>query len=170
MKVLSILGVCSSLLTIGFNTPVSIAQDYESDVKIEENKTTCQQVTEEEIASLFDRWNESLSTRNPENVAANYAENAILLATLSNTPRLNREQKIDYFQEFLQNEPMGTIDQRMIFVGCNTAVDAGLYTFTFATTGEEVKARYSYTYSWDGSQWLITSHHSSILPETENQD
>jgi hypothetical protein len=44
-------------------------------------------------------------------------------------------------------------------------VDAGLYTFTFARTGAVVKARYTYTYHWDGTQWLITSHHSSVMPE-----
>jgi hypothetical protein len=44
-------------------------------------------------------------------------------------------------------------------------VDAGLYTFTFAKTGDVVKARYTYTYRWNGSEWLITSHHSSAMPE-----
>jgi hypothetical protein len=54
---------------------------------------------------------------------------------------------------------------RFVEIGCNSAVDAGLYTFTFAKTGDVVKARYSYTYRWDGSTWLITSHHSSAMPE-----
>ena len=40
---------------------------------------------------------------------------------------------------------------RFIEIGCNTAVDAGLYTFTFAKTGEEVSGRYSFTYRWNGS-------------------
>ena len=54
---------------------------------------------------------------------------------------------------------------RNIELGCNTAWDAGLYTFTFAKTGKVVHGRYTYTYRWDGSQWLITSHHSSAMPE-----
>ena len=54
---------------------------------------------------------------------------------------------------------------RHIQIGCNTALDAGLYTFTMGKTGKEVKARYSYTYRWDGKEWLITSHHSSAMPE-----
>ena len=56
---------------------------------------------------------------------------------------------------------------RYIEVGCNSALDAGLYTFTFAKTGTVVSGRYSYSYRWDGSQWLITSHHSSAMPEAK---
>ena len=56
-------------------------------------------------------------------------------------------------------------DLRVVELGCNTALDAGLYTFTFAKTGASVSGRYSYTYRWDGAKWLITSHHSSVMPE-----
>jgi hypothetical protein len=37
-------------------------------------------------------------------------------------------------------------DSRVIEVDCNTAIDSGLDTFTFAKTGAVVKARYTYTY------------------------
>ena len=91
----------------------------------------CKPTSEKKIAALFDRWNESLETGDPHKVVANYAEDAILLATVSNQPKLN----------------------------------AGLYTFTFGLTGQAVPARYTFTYRWDGSTWLITSHHSSAMPE-----
>lgn len=125
----------------------------------------CQPVTESEVAALFERWNQSLQTGDAHAVVANYAEHSILLPTVSNTPRLTRAQKEDYFHHFLQNKPAGTIDLRQIHMGCNMAVDAGLYTFTFGTTGKQVRARYSYSYAWNGKDWLITSHHSSAMPE-----
>ncbi|MGH6638640.1 MAG: SgcJ/EcaC family oxidoreductase [Polaromonas sp.] len=125
----------------------------------------CKTTSVQEIAALFDRWNQSLQTGDPHKVVANYAEKSVLLPTVSNTPRLNAAQKKDYFEHFLENKPFGRIDSRTIEIGCTTAVDAGLYTFTFAKTGAVVKARYTYTYKWDGSQWLITSHHSSAMPE-----
>lgn len=126
---------------------------------------TCTATSEQEIAALFDRWNQSLQTGDPRKVVENYAEKSVLLPTVSNTPRLNAAQKQDYFEHFLQDKPFGRIDSRTIEIGCTTAVDAGLYTFTFAKTGTVVKARYTYTYKWNGSRWLITSHHSSAMPE-----
>ncbi|CAM3800395.1 SgcJ/EcaC family oxidoreductase [Polaromonas hydrogenivorans] len=125
----------------------------------------CRASNEQEIAALFDRWNRSLQTGDPHQVVANYADRSILLPTVSNQPRLTAAEKEDYFHHFLENKPVGKIDSRTIEMGCNTAVDAGLYTFTFGTTGAQVKARYTYTYRWDGKQWLITSHHSSAMPE-----
>ncbi|MBM3245369.1 MAG: SgcJ/EcaC family oxidoreductase [Candidatus Omnitrophica bacterium] len=122
-------------------------------------------VGEAEIAALFDRWNQALQTGDPRRVTALYAEKSILLPTLSNKPRLTPAEKEDYFRHFLEKRPFGVIDMREIEVGADMAVDSGLYTFTFAKTGEVVKARYSFTYRWDGSQWLIASHHSSVMPE-----
>lgn len=125
----------------------------------------CQPVSEAQVAALFDRWNQSLQSGDAQQVVANYAEYSILLPTVSNTPRLTPAEKADYFQHFLHNKPRGVIDRRHIETGCNWALDAGLYTFTFATTGQQVKARYSFTWRWDGQQWLISSHHSSAMPE-----
>lgn len=127
----------------------------------------CKATSEQEISALFDRWNRSLQTGDPHQVVGNYAERSVLLPTVSNKPRLTPSEKEDYFHHFLENKPQGRIDSRTIEIGCNTAVDAGLYTFTFGATGTQVKARYTYTYKWDGQQWLITSHHSSAMPEKE---
>jgi uncharacterized protein (TIGR02246 family) len=128
----------------------------------------CKQTSERKIEALFDRWNASLQTGDPHTVvAANYAEDSILLPTVSNQPRLTPAEQEDYFEHFLVDEPYGKIDLRRIYLGCNMAVDAGLYTFTFARTGAVVPARFTFTYRWDGSRWLITSHHSSVLPEQE---
>ena len=128
---------------------------------------SCKATTEQEIGSLFDRWNQSLQTGDPNKVVANYAERSILLATVSNKPRLTPAEKEDYFHHFLEDRPSGKIDLRFVEIGCNTAMDAGLYTFTFARTGAVVSGRYSYTYRWNGSTWLITSHHSSVMPEKQ---
>jgi len=125
----------------------------------------CKTVDAKEIGALFERWNRSLQTGDAHAVVANYAARSILLPTVSNKPRVTAAEKLDYFEHFLENKPSGTIDFSFIDIGCNSALDAGLYTFVLAKTGAKVAARYSFTYAWDGKQWLITSHHSSKMPE-----
>lgn len=127
----------------------------------------CIPTSEREIAALFERWNGSLQTGDAHKVVANYAMNSILLPTLSNTPRVTPAAQEEYFHHFLENQPSGHIDWRQIKIDCTTAVDIGLYTFTFRKTGGELKARYTFTYKWDGRQWLITTHHSSAMPEKQ---
>jgi uncharacterized protein (TIGR02246 family) len=125
----------------------------------------CAPISEQQVVSLFDRWNASLETKDPHKVFENYAPSSVLLPTLSNKLRFTAVEKEDYFEHFLANGPSGKIDQRFIKLGCNVAPDAGIYTFSFSKTGAVVKARYSYTYEYANGQWLISSHHSSVMPE-----
>lgn len=94
-------------------------------------------------------------------MVANYAPESILLPALSNKVRVTAAEKEDYFRHFLEDKPVGTIDYRHIQSGCNTAVDAGLYTFTFKKMGRKAGGRYSFNYQWNGKEWLIAKHHSS---------
>ena len=132
--------------------------------EVPQHTEVCVAASDQDIAALFDRWNESLKTGDPRKVVDHYATKSVLLATVSSKPRFTRSEKEDYFHHFLQNQPEGRIDSRTIELDCNTAIDEGLYSFTFKKTGATVKARYSFTYKWDGIRWLITSHHSSKLP------
>lgn len=155
---------CSVVVFVFALAGCAMTQDSSKNDQIS-HAENCKRTSEQEIAALFDRWNRSLQTGDPNSVVANYAEQSILLPTVSNQPRLTSAEKKDYFRYFLVNGPSGKVDLRHIELGCNSAVDSGLYTFTFAKTGDVVPARYTYTYRWDGSQWLITSHHSSAMPE-----
>ena len=128
--------------------------------------TECTPITKTQVEHLFDRWNASLSTLDPEKVVENYAADALLLPTLSNKPRLTQKERAEYFAEFLQKHPKGEIDSRTIKLGCNDAIDTGIYTFTLKD-GTKVPARYTFTYEFKNGKWLISSHHSSAMPERE---
>jgi uncharacterized protein (TIGR02246 family) len=124
----------------------------------------CNPPLKSEIAALFDRWNASLRTGDPKKVVANYAPYSVLLPTVSNRARFTAAEKEDYFHHFLERKPEGRIDDRVIEVDCNSATDSGLYTFRFVD-GSSVRARYSFSYKRVGNDWLISSHHSSGMPE-----
>lgn len=126
--------------------------------------TDCVFITEQEVAALFERWNDSLQTRDPEQVAKNYSKSAVLLPTVSDVPRQGHEAIEDYFHHFLAKAPAGKIDDRFIKIGCNSVQDVGLYTFKF-DDGREVQARYSFVYEYEDGRWVISHHHSSMMPE-----
>jgi uncharacterized protein (TIGR02246 family) len=128
----------------------------------------CAAVSKEQVAALFDRWNASLQTKNPDEVVKNYAEGAVLLPTVSNKPRTTPQEIRDYFVHFLEKSPKGVINTRTIHLGCNDAFDVGTYTFTvMGPDGKpsEVAARYSFVYELKDGKWLIAHHHSSAMPE-----
>lgn len=141
-----------------------IAGVLTSSAAFAQDSTSCVKMTEKEVAGMFDRWNDSLKTGDAKTVSQNYLSDAVLLPTLSNKARLTDEERIDYFNQFLAKKPVGHIDSRTIRIGCNKAIDTGTYTFTFGD-GSKAAARYTFTYAWDGQKWLISSHHSSAMPE-----
>ena len=149
------------LLILGnlFFAPMALAESHTQEV--------CSPITENDVAHLFDRWNNTLKSKNLDNILANYAHDAILLPTLSNTPRVTPEERREYFVDFLKKNPVGHIDQRVIRMGCDWATDSGIYTFTLSSHDktEQAKARYSYVYEYIDGKWLIIAHHSSLLPE-----
>lgn len=117
-----------------------------------------------DIASLFDEWNNALQTGNPKNVSALYEYNSILLPTLSNKVRHNHEEIEDYFIHFLAKKPVGQIDEANIRTYGQIAINSGIYTFTFED-GSKAQARFSFVYRWSGTRWMIIEHHSSQMPE-----
>ncbi|WP_161963822.1 SgcJ/EcaC family oxidoreductase [Xanthomonas arboricola] len=91
---------------------------------------------EREVAALFDTWNAALATGNPHKVADLYAPDGVLLPTVSNEVRASREQIENYFEMFLTKKPKGVINYRTVRVlDDDSAVDAGVYTFTLTDKG-----------------------------------
>ena len=127
----------------------------------------CANIDQAHVAALFETWNDTLRTGTPAKVAALYADDAVLLPTLSNTPRYTTAARIDYFKHFMARHPVGHVDERRIALGCNMVLDSGLYTFFF-DDGTHVAARFSFAYVFDGARWRIASHHSSAMPEGDD--
>lgn len=160
MKVFHTVGLSFKLMATSFFPAVFARTD---------TTMSCKNITQKEVAALFDRWNASLATLDPAKVTKNYSEDAVLLPTVSNKPRTNHMDIQDYFAHFLQKKPIGKIDQSYIKIGCNTVSDTGIYTFKLTDdkgVAKDVQARYSFVYDIqpDG-QWLIEHHHSSVMPE-----
>lgn len=124
----------------------------------------CQQLQTEQVEALFEKWEASIRSGIPEDVVRNYTKDSILIPTLSNEIRDSDKSRESYFRKFLKKKPSAKINYRKINTGCNFATDSGIYTFTL-NNKEALKARYTFTYKRVGNEWLISSHHSSMMPE-----
>ena len=121
-------------------------------------------MTEDEVKGLFTLWNNALQSGNPKQVTALYAEDAVLLPTISNRIRSNPDAIEAYFVDFLARSPQGRLDQSHIRIFETLAVHSGIYTFSFAD-GSQVQARFTYLYQSSDNDWKIIEHHSSAMPE-----
>lgn len=128
-------------------------------------------LTTDQVRQLFDLWSDALMTLDPDVVTRRYSSDAVLLPTMSNTPRTDYDSIKDYFVHFLENEPQGLILESHVTVGDSWCSDVGIYEFTMGTTGDAVKARYSFVYVCDeDGEWKISHHHSSQMPEATKSD
>ncbi len=120
------------------------------------------------IHSLFDQWNEALKSGYPENVAALYAPDAILLPTVSNQVRHNSSEIADYFAHFLLSRPTGKILESNVRIFGDHAINSGVYEFTLSPVDKPssvIQARFTFVYRKTGEEWQIVEHHSSRMPE-----
>jgi uncharacterized protein (TIGR02246 family) len=118
-----------------------------------------------EIFEQFEEWNRALESGDPARVAGLYAEEAVLLPTLSDSVRTTPEQIRDYFVHFLSRRPSGRIDRSHVRLFDDLAINSGVYTFRFMAGGE-ARARFTFVYRRIGDRWRIVEHHSSLMPET----
>jgi uncharacterized protein (TIGR02246 family) len=130
-----------------------------------EAKKVGPQIKESEVKGLFKLWNDALATLDSDSVAMRYAKNAVLLPTVSDTPRTNYNAIKDYFDGFLLKQPQGEILESFVTIGDGWCKDVGIYEFTMGATGSKVKGRYSFVYVYEDGIWKISHHHSSVMPE-----
>ena len=126
------------------------------------------------VGTLFQQWADQVHRGDPEAVADLYAPDALLLPTLSPRSRASHAAIADYFSGFTARHPLAEVVERTVFPACNEFIDAGLYRFRFGPeqlagagrngNSEVLEARYTLVYQFNGQQWQLLHHHSSLLP------
>jgi uncharacterized protein (TIGR02246 family) len=126
-----------------------------------------------DIAALLDRWNATVLTAHPDKMTRLYAHDGGLVPPNGGPPRFGYSAIRDYFVYALQGQPRIEVNSRGIRVGCNSAVDTGIYTVSVLSkaapgTRETEQMRYSIVYGWRSGGWLIEHHHASRLIDAED--
>jgi uncharacterized protein (TIGR02246 family) len=155
----------AALAVVATATP-ALAKDHR---KHKMAKMSCAAATQADVEGLFGKFNSAWATKDPAIVTKLFARDAVLLATVSNTPRTDPAAIQDYFVSFLKGSPVGTVNSSTVKIGCNEAYRVGTWTVTLTNpeTGakQDVKARFSFIYGLEDGQWKIRHLHSSMMPE-----
>lgn len=117
------------------------------------------------------QWKDALATSPPENPEALvllYTDDAVLWGTLSKKPSKGSKAIRAYFTKALADLPNLRVSFKApeIRIHGNVAINTGTYTLIYKKDGEKkaLPARYSFTLIRQGKKWLITDHHSSVMP------
>lgn len=123
----------------------------------------------QEIKSAIAQWANAFSMPKAVDICSLYAEDAVLMGTLSpfyrNTPELIKE----YFDcLFHQLERSVEIRDMFVQVYGDTATCSGLYTFHWKSHDEQrvnLEARFTFVLVRQPERWMIVHQHSSALPK-----
>lgn len=126
----------------------------------------CTPITWDQVAGLFERWNHSFAGHDPEQVAGNYARDALLLPAFADAPRAGRDAIRDYYAALLPLRPRARVVQRTIKTRCNLALDAGVLSLRLTDSGgveSVVPLQYSFVYEYRDGRWQIAHDHASVI-------
>ena len=115
-------------------------------------------------SELLQEWTSAVKSGDPKQVTSLYRDDGILLGTLSNKERVGHELILEYFENLLKSPVEVQIVSENPHVLESAAVNTGHY--NFVTGGKTINARFSFVYHKSNGEWKITSHHSSVMPET----
>ena len=116
-------------------------------------------------SELLEKWTNAVKSGDPKQVTDLYLDDAILLGTFSNEERVGHELILEYFENLLKSPVDIEIVSEYPHDFESAAVNSGLY--NFVTDGKTINARFSFVYHKNNDEWKITSHHSSVIPESD---
>jgi uncharacterized protein (TIGR02246 family) len=121
----------------------------------------------EDVGDATRAWAAAYNTRDPKQIVALYAPDAVFWGTSSPTLRDTPALIAEYFAS-APNSPNGRVEigDLRVRVWGDIAASTGSYTFTDVRNGETIRrpARFSFMFRRTNGRWMIVDHHSSSVP------
>ena len=121
----------------------------------------------DDVAAATRAWVAAYNSREPGQIVALYAPDAVFWGTGSPTLRDTPEAIAEYFKT-APAQPNGRVElgAYKVRVWGEIAANTGSYIFTDLRDGQTVRrpARFSFVYRLVNGRWMIVDHHSSAEP------
>lgn len=114
------------------------------------------------IVAARKKWIDALHARNLYSVLDCYAKNHIFKGTMNKKVTDGKDDTKQYFEQFLQKEPIVTFVKSEIKQVKDTYVDYGTYSFQTKNDGF-IYANYQFVYTLYETEAKIVSHFSSKI-------
>lgn len=129
---------------------------------------TADPAAQAQVGAATQSWVAAFNECSAEKVSALYLHDAVLWGTVSPTIISSPAGVRQYFDRACGATPpiKASLGEQLIRVYGDTAVNSGTYTFARTVDGQlrSGAARYSFAYRKVNGAWLITDHHSSLVP------
>ena len=118
----------------------------------------------------FKRWNEALQTKSSHKVAELYGDKNTFLPTLNGDFKKDQKGVEEYFEHFLQKEPVAEIieSETQMSEDEKTLIYSGMYNFKIREGNNQKIIPARFTFVWQKNnqgEWKIIHHHSSLRPK-----
>jgi uncharacterized protein (TIGR02246 family) len=121
-----------------------------------------------QIRAALHAWECAFNAADADAAAALYAPDAFLWGTMAQSLIATPEGVREYFARTFAagGAPRVAFGDLQVCQQEGAALSAGLYTFTFTLGAQsrELPARFSFAWHRVDGRWLVTSHHSSLMP------
>jgi uncharacterized protein (TIGR02246 family) len=125
----------------------------------------CVPAAQSDFVDALEQWNTAARTGHPDKITRLYAQHATLLPANGTAPRVGFASIRHHFLYLLPDQPVVSVLNREIRIGCEFAIDSGIYLLTSGARGarKTEKHRYTLIYTRYEDSWLIEHHHASLL-------
>ncbi len=127
------------------------------------DKKTFEQTAEENM----NLWLKFLKKKDIESMVEMYTEPCLFLPTFSDEIITDRKGVKDYFEHFMAKDPEGELVSEDGGKKLTDSIYVSGAKYNFNIPDGVVNARYDMTWVKENGKWMISVHHSSLLPKPE---
>ncbi len=120
-----------------------------------------------DVQAATAKWIDAFNRKSITDIVKLYAPDAVFLGTSSPVIRDSPELVRQYFGSLESlGDATNAVGEHRVQVYGDIAINSGYYTLTRRQDGRTTQspARFSFVYQKRGDDWLIVSHHSSVMP------
>ncbi len=118
--------------------------------------------------SVVHAWISGFNAAGHDSILALYAPDAVLWGTFATELIQTTQGLATYFEQALQGTPPPRAELHSLVVQSfgTVAVASGAYDLQLNKAAQRIafRARFTFTLSHTANGWLITNHHSSVMP------